>query len=54
MNPERVMIFHMKLGLVTKLDKKKMAKSKKLTMILCQQIVMSLSLLQFVVNLDQF
>ena len=48
-----------KVGPVTKLDKRNEAtskfkkKKKKLKMILCQQIVTSLSFFQFIANLDQ-
>ena len=43
----------MKLGPVTKLDKKNKATSKKLTMMSCRQIVTSLSFSQFLANLEQ-
>ena len=43
----------MKLGPVTKLDKKKMAVSKNLTMTSCQQYLMSLSFSQFMADLEQ-
>ena len=42
----------MKLGPVTKTDNRKKAKSKSLTMTSCQLIVMALSLLQLMVNLE--
>ena len=44
----------MKLGPVTKVDKRKMATSKKLTMMSCQQIVASLSSIQFMANLQSY
>ena len=44
----------MKLGPVTKLDKRNKTTSKKLTMTSCQQIVTSLSFFQFMANLEQF
>ena len=43
----------MKLGPVTKLDKKNKTPSKKLTMTTCWKIVMSLSLFWFMANLEQ-
>ena len=43
----------MKLGQVTKLDKKNTATSKKLAMNSHQQIVTSLSFFQFTANLEQ-
>ena len=45
--------FDMKLGPVTKLDKKNTARSKNLTMASCQQVMMSLSFYQFMANLEQ-
>ena len=42
----------MKLGPVTKLDKRNKIMSKNLTMTLCQQIVTSLLLLQFMASLE--
>ena len=44
----------MKLGPATKIDKKNMATSKKLTTISFQQSVTSLSFFQFMANLEQF
>ena len=44
----------MKLGPVTKVDKRKMATSKKLTMTSCQQIAVSLSSIQFMANLQSY
>ena len=43
----------MKLGPITKLDQNNKTKSKKLTVIPCQEIVISLSFFQFMVNLEQ-
>ena len=43
----------MKLGLVTKLDKRKKTTSKKLAMTSCQKIVTPLSCFLFMVNLEQ-
>ena len=43
----------MKLGPVNKLDKRNKTKSKKLMVMSCQQIVTSLSLFQFMANLEQ-
>ena len=44
----------MKLGPVTKLDKRNSKKSKKLAMTPCREIVTSLSFFQFIANLEQF
>ena len=44
----------MKLGPVTKLDKRNTAISKKLTMTLCRKIVTSLSFFRFLANLEQY
>ena len=43
----------MKLGPVTKLDKRNTATSKNLTMTLCRKIVTSLSFFRFLANLEQ-
>ena len=43
----------MKLGPVTKLDKRNKTTSKKLTLTSCQKIVTSLSFLEFLANLEQ-
>ena len=43
----------MKLGLVTKLDKRDKTISKKLMMASCRKIVTSLTFLQFTANLEQ-
>ena len=43
----------MKLGPVTKFDKKNKTTSKNLTMTLCRPIVTSLSLFRFMANLEQ-
>ena len=43
----------MKLGPVTKLDRRKKTTSKKLTMMSCRQIVKSLSFFQFMANSEQ-
>ena len=43
----------MKLGPVTKLDKRNRTTSMTLTMTLCQQIVTSLSFFRFLINLEQ-
>ena len=43
----------MKVGPVTKLDKKNTASQKNLTMTLCQQIVTSWLFFQFMTNLEQ-
>ena len=43
----------MKLGSVTKLDKRNTETSKKLTMTLCLQIVALLPFFRFMVNLEQ-
>ena len=43
----------MKLGSVTKLDKKKKSSQETLIIILCWQVVMYLSLSQYMVNLEQ-
>ena len=43
----------MKLGPVTKLDKRNMKTSKKLTIMSCRQIVTSLSFFRFIANLEQ-
>ena len=50
MNPDDT---DMKIGSVTKLDKNNKTKSKKLTVMPCQEIVISLSFFQFMVNLEQ-
>ena len=44
----------MKLGPVTKLDKRKTKTSKKVTMTSFWQIVMSFSFFQFIANLKQY
>ena len=43
----------MKLGQEPKLDKRNKKTSKKLTMMSCQQVMMSLSFFQFMANLQQ-
>ena len=43
----------MKLGAVTKVDRRNKITSKKLTMTSCQKIVRSLSFLGFLVNMEQ-
>ena len=43
----------MKLGPVTKLDKRNKTTSKNLTMTSCRKIVMSLSFFKFLANLEQ-
>ena len=50
MNPDDT---DMKIVSVTKLDKNNKTKSKKLTVMPCQEIVISLSFFQFMVNLEQ-
>ena len=44
----------MKLGPVTKLDKRSKSTSKNLTLMSCQKIVTSLSFFGFLANLEQF
>ena len=44
----------MKLGPVTKYNKRNTARSKKLTLTPCRQIAMSLSFFQFMTSLEQF
>ena len=43
----------MKLGPVTKINKRNTARSKKLTLTPCRQIAMSLSFFQFMTSLEQ-